>query len=160
MLTIPTRQWSEAARSPRDVAAVAETAGWVRLERRGEVPFILVREDRLEESQEGLEATARLLGLLLERVSVDTAAALIEKVFAWTRFLSTEGRADFAREYVETFAACNDVQVWAPLGQVIREWKATAAVAADPELAAALRKPIDTDFGPVPAPEGLRAEEG
>ncbi len=155
---MPTRQWSEAARSPRDVAAVAEAAGWVRLERRGEVPFVLVREDRLEESQQGLEAIARLLGLLLDRVSSKTAASLIEKIFSWTRFLSVEGRAEFVREYIETFTACNELQVWAPLGQLIHEWKATAAIAADPELVKALREPIDTDFGPVPPPEGLDAE--
>lgn len=76
------------------------------------------------------------------------------------RFLSADDRAAFAREYVETFAACNDLQVWAPLGQLLHEWKATAAVAADPELAAALTTSIEDDFGPVPTPEALPGPGG
>ena len=152
-IAMPTRQWSEAARSPREVAAAADAAGWLRLERRGEASFVLVREDRLEQSWEGWETSARLVSLLLERVSHKTAAGLVAKVFNWSRFLSAEERVEFAHEYVDIFTACNELQVWAPLGQLVHEWKATAAVAADPELAAALSTPIDTDFGVVPFPE-------
>jgi hypothetical protein len=34
------------------------------------------------------------------------------------------------------------------------EWKATAAVFADPVLAEELARPVDDDLGPVAAPEG------
>jgi len=41
---------------------------------------------------------------------------------------------------------------WTPLAQTVREWKATAAVHADPELVEQLTSPVSDDFGAVPDP--------
>jgi hypothetical protein len=37
---------------------------------------------------------------------------------------------------------------------VLVEWKATAAVYADPALVEELIRPLESDLGPVPAPDG------
>jgi hypothetical protein len=41
---------------------------------------------------------------------------------------------------------------YAPVGQLLREWKATSEVHADPRLARRLRRRIDADGDPVPVP--------
>ena len=43
---------------------------------------------------------------------------------------------------------------WDVLAQALVEWRATAAIHANPGLAAELSRPIDDDLGPVPAPDG------
>lgn len=79
----------------------------------------------------------------------------LDEVFPWTCFLSDRGRERFASDLVDTARACADMGVWAPLGQLLHEWKATAAVRADPDLHAALTASLpEDDHGPVPAPAG------
>jgi hypothetical protein len=46
------------------------------------------------------------------------------------------------------------------LAQTVVEWRSTAAIYADPILAARLAEPIDTDFGPVPEPMGGNSDAG
>ena len=43
---------------------------------------------------------------------------------------------------------------FAPVGQLLREWRATAEIHADPRLARRLRADIAADGGVVPAPQG------
>jgi hypothetical protein len=46
-----------------------------------------------------------------------------------------------------------DLDSLAPAGQLVTEWKATAAIQADPDLVEALTMPIPVpDGGPVPQP--------
>ncbi len=79
--------------------------------------------------------------------------SLLIDTFPWLRFIPDKHRPEFASEFLVTFEACADLEVWTPLQRLMREWKATAAIYADPELAAKLRGPFDDDLGPVLAPE-------
>lgn len=64
-------------------------------------------------------------------------------------------RAQFVSDFVRAVGASAELRRWSVLAQVLVEWKATAAVHADPALVAELSRPLDDDPGPVPAPTGV-----
>lgn len=47
---------------------------------------------------------------------------------------------------------CRGGGQWSVLAQTVREWKATAAVYADPSLLRRLTEPLMEGYGPVPSP--------
>jgi hypothetical protein len=158
-----TMQWSEAARTPREVAAAVESTGQVRLERRGEVPFVITREDRVRQARDAMEVAARFIrNIFTQGRSGDPIFALLEAL-PWAQFLPEKDRSQFARELVWTFQACSDLDLWAPFGQMLHEWQQTAAIHAEPDLAKELGRSLDADLGlvemPVPEEES-GAEEG
>jgi hypothetical protein len=55
-------------------------------------------------------------------------------------------------EFFRTAETAADLGIMTPLAQLLREWQATAAIYADPELAAELRRPLTGDGERVPAP--------
>lgn len=85
--------------------------------------------------------TARLLQQLLSSSNEVQAAEALVNVYPWLEFLPADGQTKFVREYARTLNACAEIDVWAPLARVIREWKATAAIHADPTLHAILTDP-------------------
>lgn len=148
-----TMQWSDAARTPRDVAAAVESSGEVRLERRGgEIPFVITREDRARHAQEAMETVARLMRNLVAHGQLSKLEVLLVDALPWVRFLPEKDRAEFAKEFVWTLDACNDLDVWAPFGRMLHEWQQTAAIHADPALAKELSRALDADLGPVLMP--------
>ena len=154
-------QWSDAARTPRDVAAAVESSGEVRLERRGgEVPFVITREDHVRDSQEAMETAARMIRSLVTHDQPDRLESLLTDVLPWVRFLPPKDRAEFAKEFAWTIEACSDLKLWAPFGRMLHEWQQTAAIHADPALAKELSRALDADLGPVlmPMPEDDGAE--
>lgn len=146
-------QWSDVQRDPKAVAALAER-GDVRVRRRDGVPLLLVREDSASSAAEGALTAARALRNVLVHLSaVDAARALTEE-FPWVELLPDDDRQRFALDFVRAVQASAELRRWSVLTQVLVEWKATAAVHADPALTAQLTGPIAEDFGPVPAPAG------
>ena len=145
-------QWSDAARTPREVAAAVDSAGEIRLERRGEVPFVITREDRAQQAQEAMETAARLLRNFVSHDRLDLIERMLIDALPWTRFLPEKDQAEFVREFVWTIEACTDLNLWAPFGRMLHEWQQTAAIHADPSLAAELSRALDTDLGPVHMP--------
>lgn len=157
-----TMQWSDAARTPRDVAAAVESSGEIRLERRGgEVPFVIKREDLAQEARSAMETTARLIRNLASHNKAEELESLLIEALPWVGFLPEKDRAEFAREFAWTIEACADLDMWAPFGRMLHEWRATAAIHADPVLAKDLSRALDTDLGPVlmPTQEDSSAEE-
>lgn len=76
---------------------------------------------------------------------------VLSKVFPWVRFLPEAERVEFIQELVDVMAASDELGTPAPVLQVVAEWRHTAEVHADPELAAALRRGVSDDLGPIPA---------
>jgi hypothetical protein len=74
--------------------------------------------------------------------------------FPWVELLPDPDRRQFVADFVRAVSASAELGRWSVLEQVLVEWKATAAVYADPALAEALARPLNQDLGPVPAPEG------
>ena len=146
-------QWSELQRDPKGVAALADR-GEVRVRRRDGVPLLLVREDRASSTVEGAQVAARALRNALAHLPVEDALEALTEEFPWVDLLPEADRRQFAEDFVRAVRASADLGQWTVLTQVLTEWKATAAIHADPALVEELTRPLDGDYGPVPGPDG------
>jgi len=72
--------------------------------------------------------------------------------FAWSQFLPKRDRVAFVDDLTATLVASSDFANFAPVAQMLREWRATAEVHADPRLARRLRKAVDAEGDAVLAP--------
>lgn len=144
-------QWSELQRDPKQVAKLAEQ-GAVRVRRRDGAPLLLMREDRAQSVSEGSVTAARALRNVLVHLPHDIAARALLDEFPWVDVLPDESKARFVADFARAFQASAELGEWTVLAQTVREWRSTAAIHADPDLAAKLSGPIDDDFGPVPEP--------
>jgi hypothetical protein len=146
-------QWSELQRDPKRVAALADR-GDVRVRRRDGVPLLLVREDSASSAAEGALSAARALRNALAHLSAEGAVDTLTEEFPWADLLPEADRRQFAADFVRAVQASAELGRWSVLAQVLVEWKATAAIYSDPALVEELERPLDGDFGPVPAPDG------
>ncbi|GAA0325909.1 hypothetical protein GCM10010151_14810 [Actinoallomurus spadix] len=74
-------------------------------------------------------------------------------MFPWVRHLSAAEVREFVVELVDAVRDAAELDVHSNVHRVIVEWRATARILADPELAARLAAPLpDEDHGEVPAP--------
>lgn len=137
-------------RRPRDVTRDVED-GDVLLRRRGEPDLCLLRADRERDRAEVFAAVARALRNLGMHSPAALATAL-EDAFPWMDLLPAKDRRLFADEFSRVVIAAADLDNMAPLTQLLREWRATAEVYADPKLARRLRKPFKAASEPVAAP--------
>jgi hypothetical protein len=144
-------QWSELQRDPKGVAALADQ-GDVRVRRRDGVPLLLVREDAVASAADGAVSAARALRNALAHLSGEAAAEVLVEEFSWVDLLPAADRLQFVSDFVRAVGASAELGRWSVLAQVLVEWKATAAVYADPALVAELSRPLNDDLGPVPAP--------
>jgi len=142
-------QFSDLLRHPKDVTRDVEHND-VLLRRRDEPDLRLSRADREAERADAFRALARALG----NVAAHHPAALGEAAadaFPWVEFLPIRDRALFAEEFARTVMAAAAVDNYAPLTQLVREWRDTAEVHADPKLARRLRRPIASNGEAIPA---------
>lgn len=63
--------------------------------------------------------------------------------------LPQDDRAQFVTDFVGAFQASAEIGEWSGLAQTITEWRNTAAIHADPQLAKQLAEPLDID--PIPS---------
>jgi hypothetical protein len=145
--------WSELQRDPRGVAALADR-GDVRVRGRDGAPLLLVREDRAHAAADGALAAARALRSALVHLDVEGAHAALAEEFPWADLLPVDDRRRFAIDFARAVQASAELGQWDVLSQVLVEWRATAAIHADPSLAAELSRPVGDDLGPIPAPDG------
>lgn len=146
------RPFSEFLRQPNDVVAQLVEHDVV-LRRRNAPALRLSRADRDDDRSEAFEALARLL----RNLAVHNPAALdaaVDEVFGWVTFLPKADRKVFVEELTRTLVGAADVENYAPVAQLMREWKATAEIHADPALARRLREPLDADGVQVTVPAG------
>lgn len=144
-------QWSELQRDPKSVAALADS-GDVRVRRRDGAALLLTREDRVTAAGEGAIAAIRALRNILAHLPSDVAVEALAEEFPWLSLLPAESLPHFVADFVRAAQVSAELGQWSVLAQVLREWKATAAVYTDPELVRQLTEPITEDHGPVPAP--------
>lgn len=147
-------QWSELQRDPKGVAALADQ-GDVRVRRRDGVPLLLVREDSATAGADGALSAARALRNALAHLPAGAAADVLREEFPWVDLLPDADRHEFAVDFVRVVGASAELGCWSVLAQVLVQWKATAAVYADPVLVEELTRPLESDLGPVPAPGGM-----
>jgi hypothetical protein len=152
--------WSDVQRDSKAVAKAVDANGEITLIRRGEPDLTLMRADRRSDVREAGKTTTRLLRELLPTLDLPHAVSILTRIYSWLTFLPADAQAQFVKEYITTLNACADLDIWIPLARVIREWKATAAIHADPVLHAILTDSETVgDFGPVMPPEVTDAGE-
>ncbi|MEX2548549.1 MAG: hypothetical protein WD830_12305 [Chloroflexota bacterium] len=122
------------------------------LHRRNAAALRLSLESRTEAVAEGVRFVARLLGSALTDESVRRRLEASTEAIPWLSFLPEQARHQFLAELFRTAEAAAELGVMTPLAQLVREWQATAAIYADPALAAELRRPLAGDGIPVPSP--------
>jgi hypothetical protein len=144
-------QWSQLQRDPKSVAALADE-GDVRVRHRDGADLLLTREDRVLSASEGSVAAARALRNVLAHLPHDVAAKALLDEFPWVDVLPEDEKAEFVTDFARAFQASAELGEWSVLAQVVREWRSTAMIHADPTLADHLSGPLDDDLGAVPAP--------
>jgi len=152
--------FSDLLNKPKDTLAsmVRSGAFLLRLRRRDAEDLVLTTVSRREQEHAVVSVATRLAVALMRQIDGQGQERLLEvlpEVFPWVRFLPAGDMRLFLDELVGTLHAIEDLDNIAPVAQLITEWRHTAEVHADPELAAALSQDGD-DYGPVPDP-GLAA---
>jgi len=128
------------------------------LERRDAENLVLMRSERFQAMTDGLHLAARSLSIVAR-----TNRALAEEVFSvelpWLTWLPAEARLECMRELLDHLLAGADTGLLLPFARALREWKSTAEIYSDPELARRLRGPFDTtDAVDLPRPDGTADE--
>ena len=142
--------WSAFLREPTLVEPLL-AKGDVLLKRRDAEPLRLTRATGDDAVRDALSAAARLLAPAAgagfsEGLDYDVDARL-----PWTRFLPTDDRTQFVKEFVREFEACADLGDFTSLGRLLIEWKNTAALHAE-GLGEILKRPVPTLGGRVARP--------
>ena len=151
-MRVTERPFSDLLRHPKDVAGDLEE-GDVVLRRRDEPDLWLSRADREAERSEAFAAVTRTFRNLAVHSPEALAEALGES-FSWTEFLPVADRRAFVEEFSRVVTAAAEFDNVAPLSQLLREWRATAEVHADPRLARRLRRKVEASGEPVAVPAG------
>lgn len=140
----------------RDPNAIVEKLerGDVVLHRRNASDLRLSLQSRSQADDESLRFIARLVGDALSDDTVRTRFVSVAGAIPWVTMLPTGDRQTFVEELIRTAEAAGELGSMAPLAQLLVEWKATAAIHADPLLAIELKRPIAGVGTRVPAPSG------
>lgn len=142
--------FSDLLRRPKDVTDDVED-GDVLLRRRDEPDLRLSRADREAHRAEAFSA----LGRAMRNLAVHNPRALsdaLSDAFPWLEFLQPGDRRLFLDEFSRVVTAAAAVDNYEPLTQLVREWRATAEIHADPKLAKRLRRPLEASGEQVALP--------
>jgi hypothetical protein len=152
-MSSPEVPFSELLQRPKATIAKLNVCRSLRLRRRDAEDLTLTTAAQAEQDSAMVSATTKMFVALMRHD--ETARSLVIDVvpeaFPWVRFLPTEDVRAFVFELVDTLRAADALANIAPVVQVITEWRHTAEVHADPELAARIRH-SDDDYGVVPEP--------
>jgi hypothetical protein len=135
------RPFSDLLRRPKDVTDYVED-GDVLLRRRDEPDLRLSLADREASRAEAFSG----IGRAMRNLAVHNPGALgdaLADAFPWLEFLPAGERSLFLDEFSRVVAAAAAVDSYERVSQLVREWRATAEVHADPALARRLRRPLD-----------------
>ncbi|WP_308294948.1 prevent-host-death family protein [Streptomyces sp. JJ66] len=141
--------FSDLSKNAKRVAEAVEHAQRVHITRRDGEGLFLTTEHHDRQREETADVTARLLSALLSSDEGARAVLIaLPQVFPWTRHLSPEEMREFVIDLVDAARDATDLDVHANLHRVIVEWRATARLLADPDLAAQLTKPLTSSRHP------------
>lgn len=132
--------FSTLLRNPKSVTADLAFDDVV-IDRRDGADFIMRPLARDQQERRVIEQMGNLLHHV-DRENLVKALNHPSGPYPWIRFLPEGDRALFAQEVVEVLVASADLGRFAALEFVIEQWRHTAEVWADPELAASLSNPV------------------
>lgn len=144
------RPFSDLLRKPKEVTDDVEQ-GDVLLRRRDEPDLRLSRADREVQRADTFSA----IGRALRNLAVHSPTALADALgdaFPWVEFLPAGDRRLFLDEFSRVVVAAAALDDYEALTQLVREWRATAEVHADPKLARRLRRAVEVAGEPITAP--------
>lgn len=130
---------------------VGSRAHAIWLRRRDEGDLVLTTAHRYEQEHAVVQASVRVLTELVRLGQPDLIRRVVASVFPWVTFLPGEDQEQFSTELIDILRAAEDIDNLAPVAQLIREWRTSAEIYADPELLAVLTRDAD-DLGPVTEP--------
>ncbi len=147
--------FTELLQHPTDVTRRLDTVRSLRIRRRDAGDLVLMPAERVDGERQVTDIIARLLRELLnDSRTVDAVADVLPRVIPWVRFLPPTDLRLMLTELFDTATAGTSIDNLAPLSQLLTEWRNTAEIHADPELTAALSRPLHgTHGGLVPRPE-------
>lgn len=128
-------------RDPNSIVEQLERRDVV-LHRRNAADLHLSLRARAESDDEAVGFLARLLGRVLADDVMRRRFAEAVAAIPWVSFMPVDEREVFVDEVVRTAEGAAELGSMAALAQVLNEWKATAAIHADPTLAIELKRPI------------------
>ncbi|MGO1285236.1 MAG: hypothetical protein ACTHWF_14690 [Brachybacterium sp.] len=113
-------------------------------QRAGRPTWVLETEDaaRALESATGFLATA-LTAIARDSALIGRFPDALASALPWVTFLPDAEREEFAREATETLLASASLGRYTAFATLIEDWRATAEVWSDPDLARSLSAPID-----------------
>jgi len=145
----PDFSFSDLLQQPTRVADAVEQRGRVLLHRRNAPDLVLSRAGEFSE----LGSFARLLARMVSHLPAEDLVTAVVEALPWTRYLNGAERTEFVSDLPVVMQDCEDLGTFAPLEIYLNQWRNTAAIVADPELADRLSKPIPNPLGtPVAAP--------
>jgi hypothetical protein len=149
-----TVSFSDLSKNSKRVAETVERAQRVHVTRRDGEDLYLTTERHDRQREETADVTTRLFTALISTDEGARAVLLaLPEVFPWVRHLSPAEVREFVVDLVDAIRDAADLDVHSNLHRIIVEWRATARILADPELAAQAAAPLpDDDHGEVPAP--------
>ena len=140
-------------RDPNSIVEKLERQDVV-LRRRNAGDLRLSLQSRSEADDEGVRFIAHLLGQALTDDVLGARLVSAAAAIPWVTLLPERSRQTFVSELIRTAEAAAELGSMAPLTQLLIEWKATAAIHADPALAVQLNRPIAEIGSRIPAPSG------
>ncbi len=146
-------------RRPKEILRHVDRQDVVLVRTGGKPAIRLSLESRAAASSAGSEMVAQLLAEVLAAIPgvPDRLAGALGRRLPWIRLLPDPDRRTFVQEFVETLEACAAVGNPARLDELLGDWKATAAIHADPALATELRRALRGGSARVPRPRARTA---
>jgi hypothetical protein len=142
--------FSDLLRSPNQVVHDLER-GDVVLRRRDAPDLRLTLAGRDEDRSVAFAMVGRTLRNLAAH-SPDALGDAISSEFPWTSLLPPADLDEFLAEFTRAVMAASEVDTFTVIGQLLHEWRATAAVHGDSDLAGRLSSEVRTEGSPVPQP--------
>lgn len=132
-------------RDPKTVTAHLDH-GDVVIERRDGGDIVLRTTEREERERRAIG----FLSWALARSNAEELAAHLgseEGPLPWVRYLPAEDRQQFVRDAAEALRTAADLGSYAAFDLTVEQWRHSAEVWADPDLAEALTHPVKKPFG-------------
>ena len=149
-MTTAEATFTDFLRNPRAITdRVAD--GDVILHRRDDEDLVLTTAARASAEASSI---AVLSGLIVSALEDDEVRSRIARrsPLPWTHFLPDTERQRFFTELFDCVLGGIELKTMVPVARLLDEWRATAAVYADPDLAGRLNRHVVADVGPVHRP--------
>lgn len=144
--------YSQFLRGPSEVLPELETADVVLERRGGEVNLLLTSVSRAEARAAGMALSARLMADFASEHPGSMVDYFVREL-PWMSWLPEDDRELATRELLAELMAGASTGLLDSFARAVKEWRETAEIWSDPELARRLRGPFPGDGPEVSRPE-------